>query len=155
WHLVYALSLTDGSVLTGWPLDMQSLLTGQGADFDSSVHGERSAVLFFNHKLYVNYGGHFGDCGDYHGTVTQISPDTATLDAYWQTRAQGGGIWAQGGLAGDGEALYITTGNTFGASTWMDGEAIIRLLPGLAHSSRKKDYFAPSNWKSLDNSDQD
>ena len=29
-HMVYALSLTDGSVVSGWPLDMQALLTGQG-----------------------------------------------------------------------------------------------------------------------------
>ena len=154
-HLVYALSLTDGSVVAGWPLDMQALLTGQGATFDSSVHGERSALLFFKNKLYVNYGGHFGDCGGYHGTVAQISPDTASLDAYWQTRATGGGIWAQGGIAGDGQHVFITTGNTFGASNWEDGEAIIRLIPGLAHSNNKHDFFTPTNWKQLDNSDAD
>src|SRR5262249_1737107 len=74
---------------------------------------------------------------------------------FWQTRAQGGGIWAQGGIAGDGQSLFITTGNTFNAVNWSDGEAIIRLLPGLAHSKKTKDYFAPSNWKSLDNSDAD
>ncbi len=154
-HMVYALSLADGSIVSGWPLDMQALLTAQGATFDSSVHGERSALLFFRNKLYVNYGGHFGDCGNYHGTVAQIDPETATLDANWQTRAGGGGIWAQGGIAGDGTNLFVTTGNTFGASNWADGEAIIRLHPGLAHSSDTHDYFTPSNWKSLDNSDED
>jgi hypothetical protein len=154
-HRVYALSLTDGSVVSGWPLDMQALLTGQGATFDSSVHGERSALLFFKNKLYVNYGGHFGDCGAYRGTVAQIDPGAAALEANWQTRATGGGIWAQGGIAGDGTYLFITTGNTFSASSWMDGEAIIRLHPGLAHSTDTHDFFTPSNWKSLDNSDQD
>lgn len=154
-HMVYALSLADGSVVPGWPIDMQAALTGKGATFDSSVHGERSALLFFKNKLYVNYGGHFGDCGNYHGTVAQISPDTAMLDAFWQTRARGGGIWAQGGLAGDGTYLYITTGNTFSATQWSDGEGVIRLHPGLAHSDRTKDYYAPSNWKDLDNSDLD
>jgi hypothetical protein len=78
-----------------------------------------------------------------------------TLTASWSTRASGGGIWAQGGVAGDGKALYATTGNTFGANTWSDGEAIIKLLPGLAHSTDKKDYFAPSNWQTLDNEDED
>ncbi len=29
-HMVYALSLADGSVLPGWPLDMQALMIGQG-----------------------------------------------------------------------------------------------------------------------------
>jgi outer membrane protein assembly factor BamB len=154
-HMVYALSLTDGSVVSGWPLDMQALLSGQGATFDSSVHGERSALLFFKSKLYVNYGGHFGDCGAYRGTVTQIDPGAATLDANWQTRDTGGGIWAQGGIAGDGTYLFITTGNTFSSSSWMDGEAIIRLHPGLAHSTDAHDFFTPTNWKNLDNEDAD
>ncbi|HTT97333.1 MAG TPA: PQQ-binding-like beta-propeller repeat protein [Rhizomicrobium sp.] len=154
-HMVYALSLADGSIVSGWPLDMQALLTGQGATFDSSVHGERSALLFFKNKLYVNYGGHFGDCGAYRGTVAQIDPGSATLDANWQTRDTGGGIWAQGGIAGDGTNLFITTGNTFSGSQWRDGEAIIRLHPGLVHSDDTHDFFTPSNWKSLDNSDED
>jgi len=154
-HMVYALSLVDGSVLPGWPLDMQALMTAKGANFGSSVHGERSALLFFKNKLYVNYGGHFGDCGTYFGTVAQIDPAAASLDAVWQTRASGGGIWAQGGIAGDGTNLFITTGNTFGANSWMDGEAIIRLHPGLAHSNDNHDFFTPSNWKDLDNRDAD
>lgn len=154
-HMLYALSLADGSVVSGWPLDMQALLTAQGASFDSSVHGERSALLFFKNKLYVNYGGHFGDCGAYRGTVAQIAPETPTLEANWQTRATGGGIWAQGGIAGDGTYLFVTTGNTFTSSQWKDGEAIIRLHPGLAHSDDTHDFFTPSNWKDLDNSDQD
>lgn len=154
-HMVYALSLADGSIVPGWPMDIQALLAGQGTSFNSSIQGERSALLFFKNKLYVNYGGHFGDCGSYHGTVVQIDPNTPKVDAAWQTRAAGGGIWAQGGIAGDGTYLFITTGNTFGANSWMDGEAIIRLHPGLAHSNDTHDYFAPSNWKNLDNSDAD
>jgi hypothetical protein len=154
-HEIYALSLTDGSILPNWPIDIQDALTKQGASFSSPVQGERSALLLFDNKLYVNYGGNFGDCGSYRGTVVQIDPSKPSVDANWQTRATGGGIWAQGGLAGDGTFLYITTGNTFGASTWSDGEAVVKLHPGLAHSGNAHDYFAPSNWKDLDNSDQD
>jgi hypothetical protein len=154
-HMVYALSLADGSVVPGWPMDVQALLAAQNTTFDSSIQGERSALLFFSNRLYVNYGGHFGDCGSYHGTVVQIDPATPKIDASWETRANGGGIWAQGGLAGDGTYLFVTTGNTFGANGWMDGEAIIRLHPGLAHSSDSHDYFTPSNWSDLDGSDAD
>lgn len=155
-HMLYALSLADGSVIPGWPLDMQALMTAKGASFDSAVHGERSALLFFKNKLYVSYGGHFGDCGAYRGTVAQVDPEAASVDAVWQTRATGGGIWAQGGGAGDdGNNIFVTTGNTFTGNQWMDGEAIIRLHPGLAHSDDTHDFFTPSNWKSLDNSDQD
>jgi hypothetical protein len=155
-HMVYALSLADGTVRSGWPLDVQQALGAQSVSFNSSIQGERSALLLFKNKLYVNYGGHFGDCGSYQGTVVQIPTDAApAISASWQTRANGGGIWAQGGIAGDGQSLFVTTGNTFGASSWMDGEAIIRLHNDLSHSTDSKDFFTPSNWKNLDNTDQD
>jgi outer membrane protein assembly factor BamB len=154
-HMLYALSLADGSVLPNWPIDMQAVLTGMGASFDSPHQGSRGALLFFQGKLYVTYGGNGGDCQPYHGTVAQVVPATATVEAYWQTRGARGGIWAQGGIAGDGKDLFVTTGNTSGTTDWADGEAIVRLLPGLAHSTLPRDYFAPSNWQALDASDKD
>ncbi len=154
-HLVYALSLADGSVVPGWPLDVEAQLTARGATFSSLVQGERSALLFFNNSLFVNYAGYAGDCGTYFGTVVQIDPGSVTVAQQWQTRARGGGIWAQGGISGDGQSLYVTTGNTFGATDWSDGEGIIRLLPGLAHSTKTRDFFTPSNWQDLDNTDKD
>jgi hypothetical protein len=154
-HMVYALSLSNGQVVPGWPLDVQAALAATGVTFLSNVQGERSAVLFFGNNLYVNYGGNAGDCGQYRGTVVQVATNPPTLVGSWQTRARGGGIWAQGGLAGYSDSLFVTTGNTFGVSTWSDGEAIVRLRPGLAHSNRTKDYFAPSNWQTLDSTDKD
>jgi hypothetical protein len=154
-HLLYALSLSDGSVQSNWPLDVEAALKTQGIKFSSATQGERSALLLFGGYLYVNYGGNFGDCGTYYGTVIQVQPSTPSIVAHWATRASGGGIWAQGGMAGDGQALYLTTGNTFNATKWSDGEAIFRLRPGLKHSSNPKDYFAPTNWQDLDNTDLD
>ncbi|HEY1614257.1 MAG TPA: PQQ-binding-like beta-propeller repeat protein [Rhizomicrobium sp.] len=154
-QLVYALSLKDGSTLAGWPLDVQAKLAKQHVQFSSGNQGERSALQLFGGNLYVNYGGNYGDCLPYFGTVVQLQTAPSKLVASWQTRAGGGGIWAQGGVAGDGESLFATTGNTFSATKWSDGEAIIRLRPGLAHSKDKKDYFAPSNWQSLDAEDED
>lgn len=152
-HMVYALSLADGSVETGWPLNVNQALSSQG--FSGTTQGERSALLLWDGYLYVNFAGNWGDCGTYNGTVIQVDPTKGTLVASWATRANGGGIWAQGGLAGDGKFLFLTTGNTFGASSWMDGEAIIKLKQSLAHSTSAKDYFAPTNWKDLDNEDLD
>ncbi len=154
-HLLYALSLADGSVLAGWPIDMQAALTAKGASFDSPHQGERGALLLFNGKLYATYGGNAGDCQPYHGTVAQVAPDSQTVEAYWQTRGARGGIWAQGGIAGDGEDLFVTTGNTSGTTDWADGEAIIRLKPGLAPSTSTRDFFTPSNWQALDGADKD
>jgi hypothetical protein len=73
----------------------------------------------------------------------------------WKTPARGGGIWAPGGIASDGQALYVATGNTFGASSWMGGEAVIRLAPDLKASNDKRDFFAPENWRALDARDAD
>lgn len=154
-HFLHALSLTDGSIVQGWPLDVGAQLSKLGVNFSSSTQGERSAVTLFGSSLYVNYGGNWGDCGTYNGTVIQVQTSPPQVVADWQTRANGGGIWAQGGLAGDGASLFATTGNTFGANQWEDGEAIIRLKPGLAHSVSTKDFFTPSNWQQLDNEDAD
>ncbi len=154
-HLIYALSLADGSIVPNWPLDVQAALAAKGVTFSSTYQGERSALLFFGNNLYVNYAGNAGDCGTYYGTVLQFATDPPALAANWATKARGGGIWAQGGISGDGMSLYVTTGNTFGATSWSDGEAIIRLRPGLARSSRTGDYFTPANWQALDSTDKD
>jgi hypothetical protein len=100
--------------------------------------------------LYVPFGGHFGDCGDYHGWVVGVS-----LVISWFTRARGGGIWAPGGISAVGHSLFVATGNTFGASSWSDGEAVFRLAPDLHRSSDKRDYFAPPDWQALDQRDLD
>ena len=154
-HRLYALSPTNGSVIAGWPLDVQSSLAALRVPFSSSTQGERSALQMMDGSLYVNYGGNWGDCGDYHGTVIQVQVSPPKIAAHWLTRARGGGIWAQGGLASDGKALYATTGNTFDARQWSDGEAVVRLKPGLAHSGDTRDFFTPSNWQDLDRDDAD
>jgi hypothetical protein len=73
----------------------------------------------------------------------------------WATRARGGGIWAPSGIATDGYSIFVATGNTFDASTWMGGEAIIRLGPGAKFNGNPADYFTPSNWRRLDSGDDD
>jgi hypothetical protein len=85
------------------------------------------AILAGN--LYVPFGGHFGDCGQYRGFVVGISLSDPRTIKSWATRARGGGIWAPGGISTDGTSLFVATGNTFGARTWSDGEAVIRLAP--------------------------
>jgi hypothetical protein len=47
------------------------------------------------------------------------------------------------------------TGNTLGAATWSDGEAVLRLAPDQHRSEDKKDFFAPSDWQALDARDAD
>lgn len=156
-QMIYALNASTGAILPNWPFDVQTAMTVHKAPFDSTIQGERSALQFFKGRLYVNYAGRWGDCGSYHGTVIEVTPSAKrpTLTGSWQTRSAGGGIWAQAGATVDGTGLFVTTGNTFSPSTWQDGEAVVRLLPGLAHSSSAGDYFTPSNWLTLDSQDLD
>ncbi len=154
-QMVYAISLADGSVVSGWPVDVQAALATAGITFSSGNQGERSGLLLTGGELYVVYGGKYGDCQPYKGTVIELDPTAHSLLGAWQTRSGGGGIWAQGGIAADGKSLYVTTGNTFTSGTYGDGESIIRLAPGLARSSSTADFYAPANWHDLDNSDLD
>ena len=106
-------------------------------------------------KLYVTFGGHFGDCGDYHGWVIGVPLDNPTSVIAWAARGRGGGIWAPGGISSDGQWLYVATGNTLGAETWSDGGAVFRLAPDLHRTDRKQDFFAASGWRRLDGEDAD
>jgi hypothetical protein len=84
--------------------------------------------------------------------VSIDQPDKVTS---FSTRARGGGIWAQGGVSGDGQSLFAVTGNTFGATQWRDGEAVLRFSPDLARPIETRDYFVPSDWEILDRDDLD
>jgi hypothetical protein len=52
--------------------------------------------------------------------------------------------------------MFVVTGNTFNTGgNWGGGEAIIRLQAGPVFSGNRSDYWAPTNWLSLDNGDTD
>jgi hypothetical protein len=154
-HLVFALGLKDGSILDGWPVDVAQALAGQRIDFVARDQNQRGALAILDGTVYVAFGGHFGDCGGYHGIVVGISLSDPRKASGWVTRARGGGIWAPGGLSTDGSSLFVATGNTIGAANWGDGEAVIRLAPDLHRSTDKSDFFAPADWHTLDTRDAD
>lgn len=154
-HLIFALALRDGTVVPGWPVNVADALRAKGMRFTPAEQGERGALLVHGGDVYVPYGGHWGDCGQYHGWVVGVALHNPATVSAWSTRAQGGGIWAPAGIASDGRSLYVTTGNTMNAATWGDGEAIIRLPPDLRSSGQPQDFFAPSNWQALDRRDAD
>ena len=154
-HKVFALRLTDGTPLPGWPVDIADALRQRGLAFNARDQNERGALAILEGRLYVPFGGHFGDCGDYNGWVVGISLNDPRAVIAWSTPARGGGIWAPGGIASDGKSLYVATGNTFGASRWMGGEAVIRFSAELKTSAQRRDFFAPEGWRSLDARDLD
>jgi outer membrane protein assembly factor BamB len=153
-HLVFALSVDDGTPRPGWPVDVSGVQSA-GLRFNAPYENQRGALLLLGGMVYVPYGGHSGDCGDYHGWVVAVPVDNPSGVRGFATAARGGGIWAPGGLASDGVSVFAATGNTMGATTWGHGEAILRLQPGAVFGGATADYFTPSNWRALDSGDAD
>ena len=61
------------------------------------------ALLIAHHRVYIPYGGLFGDCGDYHGWVVAANASDGKIRAQYQVPTQReGAIWAPPGPAIDG-----------------------------------------------------
>jgi len=94
-HQVFALSLKDGSPLPGWSVDVAEALAARGQRFNARDQNQRGALAILDGHVYVPYGGHYGDCGDYHGWVVGISVQNPRDVVSWSTRGRGGGIFGR------------------------------------------------------------
>ena len=154
-HLIFSLNVDTGATNSGWPVDANASVRYGTTVFTSFSQNQRSALGLLNGILYVPYGGHWGDCVTYHGWLVGIPIANPGGILAWATGANKGGAWAVGGVASDGLNPFLATGNTAGATSWVGGEAIIRFQAGPAFSDQAADYWAPTVWPSLDNSDTD
>src|SRR5216117_3435097 len=155
-HFIYSLDVDSGVTTPGWPVDVNATASYNGINFVSLAQEERGGLAFVNGIVYVSYSGYLGDCGSYHGWVVGVPINNPSGVGAWATTAIGGGIWGHGGVASDGTNMFMVTGNTFNTGgVWSGGEAIIRLQAGPVWSGQPTDYWAPTNWLSLDNSDTD
>jgi outer membrane protein assembly factor BamB len=146
-HELFVLDLRDGHVVASTGVD------APGAD--PAVHNQRSALTLANGKVYVEFGGRFGDCGDYHGRVVSVAVTAAGLGAVhdYQLPTQGqGGFWTPGGAstARDG-SLYLASGNSASRGAYDYGNSVVRLDPDL----RLVDSFAAPTWKQDNATDRD
>jgi len=101
-------------------------------------------------RLYVPYGGHYGECGDYHGWVVGLRLDQPAAFGAWRTLGSKGGIWAPGGIAYDGSHLFAATGHTPGVKEWTAADSVIRLPPDLHWNPVAEDFFTPADWRKWD-----
>ena len=149
-NMIYSLNVDTGAINPGFPIDVNASFPG----FSSSLHMQRGALTLLGNMVYVPYGG-YADQGNYRGRVLGVSLDGSQLGS-WATTSLKSGIWTPGGIASDGTNLYVVTGNAPGGTTpWGGSEAVIRLQPGPVFSGSTTDYWAPTNWQSLDSSDID
>jgi outer membrane protein assembly factor BamB len=138
-HTLFGLSLRNGH-------------TAMRANVDPpnrDVQQERGALIAAKGRIYIPYGGLFGDCGPYHGYV--ISTTTAGRQRIsYRNPAPLAGIWAPAGISRQGSSLLVTTGNG-GGDGFGYANSVIRLSLGL----KRKAYWAPSDWKNLSAGDVD
>lgn len=154
-HLIFSLNVDTGAVNPGWPVSVSTNITFGAIKFNALAQGQRGALAVIGTNLYVPYGGLYGDCGTYHGWVVGIPLTNPSHIMTWATAANGGGAWAVGGVASDGVDPFVATGNTFNATTWGGGEAIVHLQPSLVLTNGGTNYWSPANWAALDNADLD
>jgi outer membrane protein assembly factor BamB len=147
-HMLWALDLATGKQLGSVGVDVPGS--------DPTVQNQRSALTLANGRVYVPFGGRYGDCGDYHGRVTAVPVTAAgplgTPAHYTLPTKREGGFWAPPGasVAADG-ALLLTSGNSDSQSAFDYGNAVVRFSPEL----KLLDWFAPDNWAALNASDGD
>jgi plastocyanin/outer membrane protein assembly factor BamB len=150
-HQIFSLNIETGAINSGWPVTLNTAVSG----FQSSVQSSRAALGILGNTLYVPYGGRFGDCGSYRGRLVGVQMSNPAIIGSWATSVTLAGVWGPGGVASDGTNTYVTTGNGSSAVTWGGAEAVIRLQPGPVFSGSTTDFWAPTNWMTLDAGDTD
>ena len=143
-HVLFALDLKTGGIRWQRPIDPPGL--------SPTVHQQRSALTFANGRVYVPFGGLYGDCGNYRGWVLASAANgQGDLLSYEVKASREAGLWATGGAVTDPAGnLYVAVGNAEG-SGFNYGNSVIKLSPDL----HELDYWAPSNWAALNASDTD
>jgi outer membrane protein assembly factor BamB len=157
--LVYAVAQTTGSrhLLAG--IDLRSGRVRVRRNIPAPDHRprydqQRAALALQDGRVYVAFGGHFGDCGPYIGSVVAIpASGRGRILSYRVPAARQAGIWDPGGpVIGPGGTLYVSVGN--GAATrppFDDSDSVTALSPGL----RRTGLFAPSTWRADNANDLD
>lgn len=156
-HVLFGLDAATGRVRSQTVLDPPGSKPGDMQ--------QRSALTLWQGKVFVPFGGLFGDCGTYTGAVAVVTPGgsgaagtsggTASSVNWFSASSSGrGGMWAPGGavLADDRLFFSIGNGNTTDPGAAYDGSDSVVALDA---AGRRVDFFAPAGWAAENGSDQD
>jgi outer membrane protein assembly factor BamB len=152
-HWLVAISLTSHKVI--WHRDIDPPHPNTQGHYYIAAEQQRPAITLANGRLYVPFGGLYGDCGQYHGYVVDLPVSgNGTLVSYQVPTQREGAIWETDGAvvspAGD---LYVATGNGSSNSIahFDEGNSVVELSPSL----KRIGYWAPSDWVQLNDQDWD
>ncbi|MDQ1697846.1 MAG: hypothetical protein QOJ03_3199, partial [Frankiaceae bacterium] len=147
-HTLHALDLRTGRERWHRGLDVYPAR-------DRAAEQQRSALLLTHGRVYVAFGGLFGDCGNYVGYVAAVGTDgSGPILHYAVPTAREAGIWSPAGPV-QGKTLsdiFVASGNGAEVGGSYDGsDSVIRLTPTL----HEVGLFAPSTWSADNAADLD
>jgi hypothetical protein len=142
-HTLYGVDATTGAVAVSVPVEPPL--------GDRIAHQQRAALTLLDGRIYVAFGGLFGDCGNYVGSVVSVTTaGTDRLDYHVPTTREGG-IWAPGGAVVADDRLLYSVGNGESTTAYDGSDAVLALDPTL----HRTDFFAPTNWAADNAADAD
>jgi polyvinyl alcohol dehydrogenase (cytochrome) len=145
-HVLDGLRLSDGAVAVTRDIP--------APDHQPAYDQQRGALALTDGHVYVVFGGHYGDCGPYIGSVVGVpASGRGPLWSYLVPTPKQGGIWAAGGpVVTAAGTIYVSAGNGGRFAPPYDGsDSVIELTPQL----RRTGVFAPANWAMLSSDDLD
>ena len=143
-HTLWELDLATGQTVSQRPIDVSGT--------DPAAQQERGALVLLGSRVYVPFGGLYGDCSDYKGRVVGAPVSgSGPLVAFTTANQRQAGIWAPAGESVRDDSLYVATGNGTPYDQVDDSNSVLRLSPDL----KVEDRFTPSNFGSLSADDQD
>jgi len=148
--LVYAVAETTGyhHVLVGVSVRDGSLQVERDIptpDGQPRYDQQRPGLTIQGGRVYVAFGGLYGDCGPYRGSVVGIPLSGAgPLISYVVPTPREGAVWGTAGpVTGTDGTMYVSVGNGEETGTSFDGsDSVTALSPEL----RRTGVFAPSTW---------
>jgi polyvinyl alcohol dehydrogenase (cytochrome) len=115
---------------------------------------QRPGLAIEDGRVYVAFGGLYGDCGPYRGSVVGIPlSGSGSMVSYVVPTAREGAVWGTAGpVIGPDGTLYVSVGNGSTSSTTFDGsDSVTALSPAL----RQVGIFAPTSWYDDSKNDAD
>ena len=115
---------------------------------------QRAALALDRGRVYVAFGGLFGDCGPYQGSIDGVpASGQGPIVSYKVPTAREAGMWAAGGpVVGPDGTIYVSAGNGAATAPPFDGsDSVTALTPAL----RRTGIFAPATWAADNASDSD
>jgi outer membrane protein assembly factor BamB len=152
-HVLKGFRLATGENVLSTPVDPSG--------DDPKALLERTALNLDKGRIVFGFGGNYGDCGNYRGTVVS-APESGGTPTFWRYQpappsTTGGAVWGPSGPAIDGEGhVYAATGNpdppeAAKAETYDYSDSVIELDSSLNLIGS----FKPATWLSDSNNDVD